>query len=237
MTRPAVTIEEDKPITDAVKLMLDKGVKRLPVVDAAGKLAGILSRVDVFHAIMRECPDWNSFKERSIVVTDLRFVSDIMRRDTTTVLPDTPVEEVMRLIACNDLQRVCVVDGEGYFLGLISDRDLLAAFSGRHPGIWDYFAGWLPFTERGRKHKELSDHLRTTTAAEVMNTGIVTVREDTPVEAAIRLMLERAIKRLPVLDAQDKFKGMISRESLLRTGFAAQGGKRDTSMPNIDEKG
>jgi CBS domain-containing protein len=237
MTRPAVTVEEDKPVTDAVKLMLDKGVKRLPVVDAAGRLVGILSRVDVFHAIMRECPDWEGFRKQSIVVENLRFVSDIMRRDTSTVLPDTPVEEVMRLIDCNDIQRVCVVDGEGRFLGLISDRDLLAAFSGRHPGIWDYFAARIPFTERSRKHKELRDHLRSKTAAEVMNTGIVTVREDAPVEEAIRLMLERAIKRLPVLDAQDKFKGMISRDSLLRTGFAAQAEKRDPSMERIHEKG
>ena len=54
-----------------------------------------------------------------------------MRRDTPTVFPETPVEEVIRLIDCNDIQRVCVVDKEGYFLGLISDRDLLAAFSDR----------------------------------------------------------------------------------------------------------
>ena len=36
-------------------------------------------------------------------------------------------------------------------------------------------------------------------------------------------MLERAIKRLPVLDSEGKFKGMISRDSLLRAGFASEG--------------
>ena len=50
---------------------------------------------------------------------NLRFVSDIMRRDTSTVSPDTPVDEVIRLIDRNDIQRVCVVDQEGHFLGLI----------------------------------------------------------------------------------------------------------------------
>jgi CBS domain-containing protein len=224
MTKPAVIIEEEKLVADAVKLMLEKGVKRLPVVDRAGKLKGMLSRVDVFHTIMRECPDWMAFQDQGILVDNLRFASDIMRsRSTYTVLPDTPVEEVMRIIGCNDIQRVCVLDEDGHFLGLISDRDLLVAFSSRHPGIRDYFMSKVPFSERGRKHRELRDHLRARTASEIMNTGIVTIREDAPVEDAVRLMLEQAIKRLPVLDAEGKFKGMISRDSLLRKGFAGGG--------------
>lgn len=221
MTQPAVTIEQDKLVTEAVNLMLTKQVKRLPVVDAAGSLVGILSRVDVFRSIMRESPDWQAFQEQSIAVEDLRFVSDIMRRDTPTVFPDTPVEEVIRLIDSNDIQRVCVVDQAGHFLGLISDRDLLIAFSERHPGIWDYFVSKIPFTERGRRHKHLQRHLELKTAGEVMNKNIITVQEDAPINEAIRLMLDRAIKRLPVVDAQGKYQGMVSRDALLRAGFAS----------------
>lgn len=221
MTLPAVTIGEDSMVTEAVDLMLKKEVKRLPVVDGSGKLVGILSRVDVFRTAMKECPDWAAFQQQSILVEGLRFVSDIMRRDAHTVLPDTPVEEVMHIIDCSDIQRVCVVDKEGHFLGLISDRDLLVAFSDRHPGIWDYFASKIPFTEGGRRNKELREYLRAKSAADVMNTNIVTVREDAPIEEAIRLMLEGAIKRLPVLDSEGRFKGMISRDSLLRAGFAS----------------
>ena len=220
MTRPAVIIEQDRLVTEAVGLMLRNGVKRLPVVDAASRLVGILSRADIFHTVMRACPDWSAFRERKIAVEGLRFVSDIMRRDVHAVLPETPVEEVMRTIDCNDIQRVCVVDKDGHFLGLISDKDLLFAFAERHPGIWDYFVSTIPFTERARQHKKLREHLRAKTAAEVMNRAIVTVREDAPIEEAIRLMLERTIKRLPVVDSEGKFKGMISRDSLLRTGFA-----------------
>jgi CBS domain-containing protein len=220
MTRPPVTIEQDKLVTDAVNLMLKKQVKRLPVVDAEGKLVGILSRLDVFHTILRECPDWQAFKKQEIAV-DLRFVSDIMRRDTSTVLPDTPVAEVIRLIDCNDIQRVCVVDKEGHFLGVISDKDLLAAFSGRQPGFWNYLASKISLTE----HAQLQEDLRGKTAGEVMNANIVTVAEDAPINEAIRLMLDKAIKRLPVVDAQGKFKGLVSRDALLRAGFASSSAK------------
>ena len=44
MTRPAVTIEEDKLLSDAVAVMIGKNLKRLPVVDPAGRLTGMLSR-------------------------------------------------------------------------------------------------------------------------------------------------------------------------------------------------
>jgi CBS domain-containing protein len=220
MTSPVIAIGQDELLEDAVDLMLSNDVKRLPVLDAEGKLTGMLSRLDVFRTIMKEAPDWDAFKRQSIAVGDLHTVSDIMRRDTQAVAPETPVDDILRLIDANDIQRVAVVDKEGRFLGLISDRDLLVAFLPDFPdGIWDQFLSIVPFSERGKRHRELKDHLRAKTAAEVMNTGIVTVEETTPIDAAIALMTQKGLKRLPVLDSEGRFKGMISRDSLLRTGF------------------
>jgi CBS domain-containing protein len=216
MTKPAVTITQDGYITEAVNLMLRKKVKRLPVIDADGRLVGNLSRVDVFHTILRECPDWQAFQKQETAV-ELRTVADIMRPDTPTVLPETPVEEVISIIDCSHIQRVCVVDKEGRFLGLISDRDLLGAFAERFSGVWDYFMSKISAAGPGL----LGEDLRHKTAGEVMNTGIVTVSEDDPINEAIRLMVAKAIKRLPVVDGQGKFKGMVSRDALLRAGFAS----------------
>ena len=195
-------------------------MKRLPVVDDSGKLVGMISRVDIFRAAMTVCPDFCAFHDQGVDVKGWRYVSDIMRRETSTVLPDTPVEEIISTIACNDTQRVCVVDRNGYFKGLISDRDLLIAFSERHPGVWEYFARKIPFTDRERRDKELKKLLKARTAADVMNTQVVTVLEDTSIEEAIAFMLETTYKRLPVLDSEGKFKGMINRDSLLRVIFA-----------------
>lgn len=50
-----------------------------------------------------------------------------------------------------------------------------------------------------------------------MKTDLVIVKEDTPLQNAMKLMTEKALKRLPVIDKDGKFKGMISRDSLLRT--------------------
>ena len=53
MTAPAVTIGPDAPVADAARLMYDRRVKRLPVVTAAGRLMGIVSRVDVLAVFNR----------------------------------------------------------------------------------------------------------------------------------------------------------------------------------------
>jgi len=220
MTSPAISIEEDRPATDAVILMLRRNIKRMPVVNAQGKLVGMLSRLDIFRTIMKDVPDWKTFGKQDIQIGNLRFVSDIMRRDVHTVAPDASVEDVMQLIDENDIQRIAVVDKNARFLGLISDSDILAAFSSDHPdGIWNYLVSQIPFTERGKKYREFRSHLQARTAADVMNTRVVTIQEDALIDEAVQIMTKQGFKRLPVLDADGKFKGMISRDSLLRTGF------------------
>ncbi|OGQ88942.1 MAG: histidine kinase, partial [Deltaproteobacteria bacterium RIFOXYC2_FULL_48_10] len=163
---PAVCIEENQLLTKAVHLMLEKGLKRLPVTNETGKLTGILSRMDIFRTISHHSPDWAAFRSQDIPVGNLKYVSDIMRRDVHTVFQDTPVAEVLQMIAANDIQRVAIVDKAGSLLGIISDRDLLAAFSDQKEGIWEYFTSKLPFGQRGKDHT-FSRHLAVKTAAEV----------------------------------------------------------------------
>lgn len=217
---PAVCIKENDPLTKAVDLMLGKELKRLPVTDENGKLAGILSRMDIFCSITNEMPDWSEIEKQDILVGNIKYVSDIMRRDIHTVLPDTPVEDVIRIIDSNDIQRVAVVEKDGRFSGLISDRKLLAVFSEQKEGIWGYFVSRLPFGERCNNNAEFVKHLRSRKAFEVMDVNPVTILENSTIDKAISLMTEKIIKRLPVVDSQGKFKGMISRESLLRAGFS-----------------
>ncbi|MFA5904765.1 MAG: DUF190 domain-containing protein [Desulfobacula sp.] len=215
---PAVFIKETELLTRAVDVMLEKNLKRLPVTNEKGNLTGILSRMDIFHTITHHSPDWTAFLQQDIPVGDLKYVSDIMRRDVHMVFPDTPVAEVFQMIDANDIQRVAVVDKAGVLLGIISDLDLFAAFSDHKEGIWDYFSSRLSFGHRGRDNT-FSRHLAEKKAVEVMKTDTTVISENATIDEAIGLMTKKMIKRLPVLDADGKFKGMISRESLLRTGF------------------
>jgi CBS domain-containing protein len=61
--------------------------------------------------------------------------------------------------------------------------------------------------------------LKKITADRVMTTTLITVGEEMLIEDAIKIMVEKGLKRLPVVDEEGRFKGMISRDSLLRSGF------------------
>ncbi|HON92376.1 MAG: DUF190 domain-containing protein [Phycisphaerae bacterium] len=219
MTQPVITIAEDSPLSHAVDRMLKNKLKRLPVVNAEGKLVGILARLDVFRTITTEMPTWKTIQACNIALSDVCRVKDIMRRDTYTVTAETSLEEVMRVIDANDIQRVAVVADDGKFLGLISDRDLLRLFSGHRVGLWDRLASKLTFTELGKRHKAVVEEARKRTAGEIMKTDLITVGQDTPIDEAIGLMTARGIKRLPVVGPDGTFLGMISRDSLLRAAI------------------
>lgn len=214
MTVPAVVMQEDRPLTDAVDLMLTKKLKRLPVVEKSGRLVGILSRLDIFKTVMREAPDWEAFRAQKIEVNNLRTVGDIARRDTHTVTPDTTIDEVIQIIDGNDIQCVAVVNDNGTLIGMIADSDLLRYFKPDPEGLRALFSRLTH-----PSGKNLAQRIAATTAFDVMCADLLTVQEEMLIEEAIRLMTEKRLKRLPVIDTAGRFRGMISRDSLLRTGY------------------
>jgi CBS domain-containing protein len=75
MTAPAITIGPDAAVADAARLMYDRRIKRLPVVNAAGRLLGIVSRVDVLAVFSR--PD-----------DEIR--SEVIHQVLPSIVADTP---------------------------------------------------------------------------------------------------------------------------------------------------
>ena len=227
MTQPAVTVQETDPLTHAVDTMLKNEVKRLPVVNEAGFLTGMLSRMDIFQTITREAPNWERMQNHRVHIANPQYVSEIMRRDTKTVAPETPVHEVLAIIDNNDIQRVAVVDPDGRLLGLISDRNLLIAFSDQAPGIWEVLSKLVPFSAKSKHTGKLREKLGDQPAQAVMKADPITIGESAGIDEAISLMTQHSIKRLPVVDNEGIFKGMISRETLLKEGFSAMKGLID----------
>lgn len=182
----------------------------------------MLSRLDVFKTIMERNPDWSSFDQGGVQVQDIRLVKEAMRFDTPTLPPSAPTWDAIKLIDTTPIQRVAVVDPDGKLLGLISEKVLLAAFSAHTGGMLDLILANLSFPALARKHKALLKALRARTVGEVMLTDIHSVQEDDPIEGALQLMVEKKLKRIPVLDAQGRLKGMLTRDSLMRTIKAPQ---------------
>jgi len=89
MTKPAVTIHPDAPIPRAAAVMRNNHVRRLPVVDASGKLVGIVSRRDLLSVFLR--PDAQIADEVRELLTEILFadpatITVAVRRGVVTLL-------------------------------------------------------------------------------------------------------------------------------------------------------
>jgi CBS domain-containing protein len=111
--------------------------------------------------------------------------------EVPTVSLDTPARDLLDLID-DEGRRIVVVDADRRPLGVISDRDL------------------LPLLDPGRE-----DRMSRLTSASLMKT-VPTITQKTGVEEALEWMVEHRRKRLPVVDDEGKYMGMLSREELLR---------------------
>ena len=127
MTRPAVTVTADEPVTSAARLMYSCKVKRLPVVDAGGRLVGIVSRADVLSVYGR--PDEEIWIEvRQIIRND--FLSDPAR--FTVTVKDGVVTIAGRPETAESGRGI--VSGIWHVEGVVSVRDLLTYPSAPHTG-------------------------------------------------------------------------------------------------------
>ncbi|CAO0819617.1 hypothetical protein DFAR_1040004 [Desulfarculales bacterium] len=191
------------------------------MVDAGGMLAGMLSRRDIFQAISQQALTLENLQGSGVSLELAGHADKVMLRDIPTASPDIPLEQVIKLMGNSAVVRVAVVDGHNRLLGLISDKALLGAFAQPKPWLWDFLMLRLSPPELDWRHQELIRRSQKTRAEQVMKWDFASAGEDTPLEEEARLMTEKRIKRLPVLNAQGRLLGMLSREALLRLGAAS----------------
>src|SRR5512146_1134891 len=110
MTRNPVTITEDLNIDDALHVMRERRVRRLPVVDAAGKMVGIVSDKDLLHAAPSPATSLSVY-ELHYLLSKLT-IKKVMSSPVITVGPGTPLEEAARIMADNKIGGLPVVDND-----------------------------------------------------------------------------------------------------------------------------
>ena len=127
MTRAPVTIGPDEPVERAAFLMYDHGVKRLPVVDAAGHLAGIVSRADVLSVFAR--PDGDIRRDICQEVLLRRFPVDPGRLQVSV---DNGIVTLAGRPESDELGSQ-IVEAVRHVDGVVAVRDRLLYSSQRRP--------------------------------------------------------------------------------------------------------
>lgn len=117
-------------------------------------------------------------------------VRDVMSPIVFTIKMDATIDQVLSMLLRHHVSGVPVVDAQGRLRGVVSERDLLNLFD--------------------------SSIDETPTVGDICSTNVLTARPADPLERAVELFRSLPIRRLPVVDDDQKVVGVISRRDLIR---------------------
>jgi len=137
------------------------------------------------------------------------LVKDVMTTNVIWVEQDTPFAAIAAALRDFRVSAFPVLNDAGGVIGVVSESDLLAklALGGGEERMPGMIGGIL------RQHE--MEKARAVTAGDLMTSPAATVSPDDTVEHAARLMYLRRVKRLPVLEANGRLVGIVSRADLL----------------------
>ena len=132
MSSPAIVAPATTPLPQARSQMREQRIRRLPVVDNAGRLLGIVTEGDinrVSDSPATDVQDYNLYHR----VGDLP-IRDIMTRTVVTVAPETSILEVAQLLLEHRIGGVPVVE-DRHVIGVITESDLFRLIVARESQV------------------------------------------------------------------------------------------------------
>lgn len=159
-------------------------------------------------------------------------VGDVMtKKHVWTCSPDTSIDDALESLVEHKITGLPVVDEEGKVVGVVSDYDMLTLdnVSGRMEaaGIFPTASmDWEAFHEVQKlilknTGKQVSD---------VMTPDPLVVRPETNIEAAARILLQKKVRRLPVVDDSGRLIGMFTRGDVIKAALRARKAALDKTM-------
>jgi CBS domain-containing protein len=133
MTADVVTARVDTPFKEIAVLMAGRGVSALPVLNAEGRLAGVVSEADLLpKQELEEDPaarplSWRrrrAMRKRAAATK----AADLMSAPAVTIGPDESVVAAARLMEQHKIKRLVVTGPDGRVLGIVSRADLVRVF-------------------------------------------------------------------------------------------------------------
>ncbi len=128
------------------------------------------------------------------------LVGERMSKPVITITPDTPLQEALAMMRKEKVRRFPVVDKHGKLVGIVSEKDLLNA----SPSDATTLSIW-----------EVNYWLSKVTVEEIMTKEVITTCVDCPIEEAARVMADRKIGALPVME-EHRLVGIITETDLFK---------------------
>ncbi|MFE0918539.1 CBS domain-containing protein [Streptomyces nigra] len=135
------------------------------------------------------------------------IVRDVMTCDVAVVYRDAPFKTIVLTLRDRKVSALPVVDGAGRVLGIVSEADLLPK---------EEFRDGAPGGDTQARRLSGLARAGAVTSGELMTRPALTVRADSTLAQAARIMARGGVKRLPVVDGDGRLEGVVSRVDLLK---------------------
>ena len=140
---------------------------------------------------------------------------EIMSKDVISVHKDTTIKEIAKELIDNKISGVPVIDEGGNLVGMVSEGDLLHKETSPRLADVVNILGAIIYYNGVQRYNEDFKKLIAEQAESIMTRKVITVSEETEVDAIAKLMLEHGIKRVPVMNGR-KMVGIISRADIIK---------------------
>lgn len=145
MTTSVLTVAPDTDVAEIARMMLEHRISAVPVLNAQGKLVGIVSEGDLINRAESETQHRASWwlhlasgedddTSREYLRTHGRHAEDVMTTEVVTVTPDTSLAQIAALLEKRHIKRVPVVQG-GTLVGIVSRANLLRGLAAWQPPV------------------------------------------------------------------------------------------------------
>ncbi len=164
------------------------------------------------------------------------LVKELMTTQVITVRPNATIEQVADVLHTYRFTGVPVVDERGRLMGVIMERDFITADSKLYLPTYIKMLKDLDFVQNDKKHLSTeAQAVISATAADVMNSNIVTASPNDTIEHLAELFATKRVNPIPVVDEHFTLAGVISRSDLIKL-FAPQNieAKREAPVRIVD---
>lgn len=184
MTQPVLSVAPDAPISQAIRLMLQKKISGLPVVDGAGRLVGLVTEGDFLRraeaGTERKRPRWIEFLmgpgklAEQYTKSHGARVSEVMTADVRTATEDTPLEDIVGLMERHHIKRVPILRGDA-LVGIVTRANLLRALASVTHEVKPASAGDAEIRERIFAALKAEKWAPLTSIEAIVRDGVVTL--------------------------------------------------------------
>jgi CBS domain-containing protein len=143
MSRDPISVRPETPLQEAIKIMAQRRISGLPVVDRAGKLVGVISETDLMWRETGVTPPAYIMILDSVIYLEnpARYdrdlhkalgqtVGEVMTKDSLiTTEPDQPLQKAAQLMHDKNIRRLPVIDDAGQIIGILTRGDIIRAMA------------------------------------------------------------------------------------------------------------